>query len=692
MSRQFDDNNDFPAAKRARLDVSQDTEKFVNSKIIEFIEYCNSGDIEGVRIIIDEAKKNDSINLLLSKEFNFVNDYGIAVRTFPLMFCISEDCLDIAKLLLENGANPNQGTAGYDAAFPLYIAVQEGHEEIVDSLLKAGANPNQPRANNGITPLIIAAQEGYADIVRLLLENGADVNQGIEDGEVITPLITAAQQGRADIVILLLENGANPNQATIDEGNTPLIAAVQQGYADIVRLLLENGANPNQATIDEIDEGNTPLWFISSKDDRDYEGDTIISLLINAIYESEEINFDLNRFKIELQKAKLTGDDRSNLINGFIVDICRSDEPLAAMTLALLILANPDQKDRIERILRYVILSVSGVGYNENIQTPQMAHYAQKIFADDQDVLAKIPENLTNKLSEVENIIAKSVSRVDGSGKNPKYSSQKDEDFDIFAKQVAKTINAVLNESFLSQNLDKESASNLMRKVSLNSYLTLKAMQPKFESFVDRQYLLPASKEGSIFKISTIAVTTFLMAMNRNRQQVFTNDHPSGDTQIQEKQAISLPSELVDQIIEQLFFEQLKPQKKLKLTLPENITDHINLGLNNVEKRLCEEYSSKAATILHDVADVAYSKEGFKEFYHYQMSKIFNNKKNVLSVVNATDSLGGEMSLQTQGQNQRSPSPSVVKSMSAPAADIMELEISLRKLSSHGEDPRTMGN
>ena len=55
----------------------------------------------------------------------------------------------------------------------MHIAAYFGHVEIVKLLLERGANPNA-KNNIGRTPLHYAAQEGCVDVVRVLLERGAD--------------------------------------------------------------------------------------------------------------------------------------------------------------------------------------------------------------------------------------------------------------------------------------------------------------------------------------------------------------------------------------------------------------------------------------------------------------------------------------------------------------------------------------
>ena len=226
----------------------------------------------------------------------------------PLMIAIDNQAYDTARLLLDEGANPN--VWDWYGRTALYVAVDMGSfrgrashptassettaTDVVRKLLDAGVNPNAQmnmhrpsRGGNigrfadellttGTTPLLRAAIGGDVETARLLLEHGALVDLPNVQG--LTPLMAAAghtsgrnqrfdteqAQARAiELLDLLLAAGADidakltdtdaltarvgrqPNAVTEREGQTALFGAVKFGWANVVEFLLAKGADPN---------------------------------------------------------------------------------------------------------------------------------------------------------------------------------------------------------------------------------------------------------------------------------------------------------------------------------------------------------------------------------------------------------------------------------------------------------------
>lgn len=128
--------------------------------------------------------------------------------------------------------------------FPLHVAVKARNEKIVRVLLEAGANPNQGTeargTHSGYTPAHEAASNGDIDILKVLHEFNADFNRCSDDQWY--PLHCAVYKGHLGAINFLLDHGANVNCAT-NYKQTPLCFAASHGRARDVRLLLKRGAS-----------------------------------------------------------------------------------------------------------------------------------------------------------------------------------------------------------------------------------------------------------------------------------------------------------------------------------------------------------------------------------------------------------------------------------------------------------------
>jgi ankyrin repeat protein len=165
-----------------------------------------------------------------------------AIRLSVLYRASERGNAGLVRLLLEHGANPNDGESTYHAA-------ERNHRAVLELLLAHGAEISaaHPHWRNTVLyylagyreeqPMAASATEG----MRWLLEHGADPNVPSYASQE-TPLHRVAALGRATpLAHLLLEHGADPSRPRAD-GRTPYDLAARAGHTAIAELLRARGA------------------------------------------------------------------------------------------------------------------------------------------------------------------------------------------------------------------------------------------------------------------------------------------------------------------------------------------------------------------------------------------------------------------------------------------------------------------
>ena len=156
----------------------------------------------------------------------------------------------LARLLLERGADVNDGES-------IYHAAQFDHRECMDVLAEFGVSLGR-HPHWGNTPLyfLLGTSGGHGDWVatargiRWLLDHGSDPN--ISCGEDHETALHVAVREEHDTGILreLLEAGADPNRAD-KNGVLPLTLAHRAGREDVVAVLKKWGAREVGLTVRE---------------------------------------------------------------------------------------------------------------------------------------------------------------------------------------------------------------------------------------------------------------------------------------------------------------------------------------------------------------------------------------------------------------------------------------------------------
>ena len=117
---------------------------------------------------------------------------------------------------------------------PLHFACRYGYLQIAKILVENGADVNA-KDNDGYTPLSESCDYGFIDIVKYLVEEcSVDVNT--KDKYKSSPVHTASFYGRLNMLKILVDNGAYLNRKD-KFGYTPLDKARSKKHTDIVNYI-----------------------------------------------------------------------------------------------------------------------------------------------------------------------------------------------------------------------------------------------------------------------------------------------------------------------------------------------------------------------------------------------------------------------------------------------------------------------
>ena len=290
--------------RSAKMDVTQDEEP----KSIWNAHPIFSASINGSKRCMEH---------LLRNEADIKIKYKIGS---PLYYAVAEKNLEVARMLLEAGADPNEKPENSDLI--LILAVEGGNIDMVSLLLEYGARVNEENSDSWRnTALSRAAGTGKEELVRFLIEKGkADVNYYGKYSQ--PPIYVAAFTCHAGIVQILIDHEADVNVALWGRKWCALHASYDA--PEVAKLLLENGAEIDR----ECDDGT--VLFLASL----YNKPDVVKVLLNH---------KPNPPNLEIQRPDDVGDEAGMTA----LSIACKNHHLKIMRLLLEAGANPNHMTKV---------------------------------------------------------------------------------------------------------------------------------------------------------------------------------------------------------------------------------------------------------------------------------------------------------------------------------------------------------
>lgn len=172
-----------------------------------------------------------------------------------LLYAARGGCYRCVEALLEAGADVNRPTP--EGVTPLMIALDNDHDEVAKLLLDRGANPRVWDWWGRTALYIVIDRKAVATV------GAADVFGNIRRSSPSPPPPGIAEVSEMEIVDQLLAAGVDPNpqlnmhrpsrggnsgrfiDPLLNTGCTPLLRATMAGDMEVIRALVDHGADPN---------------------------------------------------------------------------------------------------------------------------------------------------------------------------------------------------------------------------------------------------------------------------------------------------------------------------------------------------------------------------------------------------------------------------------------------------------------
>lgn len=159
-----------------------------DSKVLPIHNVATNGDIQSLLRLIEAVETKGDQYIGGFDKVSYINAIHEDGLTPLFIACLNEN-VQIVRILLENGADPNF-VINFDNSSILDLLLDTTYNhELYRLILHAGADPNYIANENEHMPIVRAIWKGDPIIVKMLIRAGANVNNIDTDGN--TPLMIA---------------------------------------------------------------------------------------------------------------------------------------------------------------------------------------------------------------------------------------------------------------------------------------------------------------------------------------------------------------------------------------------------------------------------------------------------------------------------------------------------------------------
>ena len=229
------------------------------------------------------------------KNVDPVDDFGWT----PLQYAACmEGGLDIVKLFIAAGADPNRQGASQDRRTALHLAIDSHNLDIAAGLIRAGVDLTV-KDQQGTPPLFYCIRDQHYELLEMLLKAGADPNR-MHPMNFLIPLHSAVIAGDLRMVQILLAGGADPEKIDLRK-KTPLIIAAIADHPEIVAALLAAGADPER-----LDSRKQSALHMALRRSKDSDGMYVSAKILMPLM--RDLNMADDEGATPLHKAALLSD------------------------------------------------------------------------------------------------------------------------------------------------------------------------------------------------------------------------------------------------------------------------------------------------------------------------------------------------------------------------------------------------